>query len=198
MATVYPEDAWQEFFLLGVTPNGGNAIQFAGITEDITAMDWGDKDIEGIALVNGGRVAKKTPMEDESMTFKVYPVSAGPDGTGVVPLFHPDGPNTLPDYSEPYAVSNTNFRRKFRLVLLWCTSLPDSPGSAESAPIAGTAAYRIQIFNAYMTSYKPSFDDKIMSSEMTFKWTPFQKDGTRNKIEESTVGTAVLPAVTAY
>jgi len=39
---------------------------------------------------------------------------------------------------------------------------------------------------------------RFLSAEMTFKWTPFQKDGTRNKIEESTIGTAQLPAVTTF
>jgi hypothetical protein len=198
MASVYPEDAWQEYFLLGITPQGGSAIQFAGITEDITAMEWGSKDIEGIPLVNGGRVVKRAPMGDESISFKVYPVSAGTDGSGVIQLFHPDGVNSFADGTEPYAINNSHYRRKYRLVLLWCTTAPDSPLAAETAPMAGTAAYRIQIFNTYMTEVKPSFDDKILSTEMTFKWTPFQKDGTRNKIEESTVGSAVLPAVTTY
>jgi len=195
MATVYPEDAHQEFVLIGITEQGGNEVQFGCITEDISAMDWGEKDIEGIPLVCGGRVAKRTPMTDESITFKGYPISADLDGTGGIQQFHPQ---ETADTTDPIAVSNTNLRDKYRVVLLWCDTLPASPTAASTVPGVGTAAARIQIFNAYMTAYKPSFDDKILSAEMTFKWTPFQKDGTRNKIEESTIGTAQLPAVTTF
>lgn len=198
--TAYPEDAWQEFCLIDIQEKGGANYQFAGITEDITAMDWGEKDVEGIALANGGRVVKRTPMTDESITFKCYPLSAELSQNGIVQWMHPQG-TAISDASvvEPIAVANTNFRRKHRVVLLWASELPATPTGAATATTGTDAAYRMQIFNAYLTSYKPSFDDKIMSAEMTFKWAPFQKDGTRNKIEESTSGTsAVLPAVTAF
>ena len=47
-----------------------------------------------------------------------------------------------------------------------------------------------------MTRYVPSFDDKIKSAEVTFKWAPFDKSGSANKREESTQNSATgaLPA----
>lgn len=188
-------DAWTEFALIGILDKAGSEIQFAGFTEDITGLDFGDKDVEGMPLVNGGRVVKRIPMADESVTLKVYPISALRDGTGVVQDFHPPATD---DSTQPILVDNSNTRDQYRVVMLWTTMLPAGLAAASTAPDQGEAAYRITAINAYMTSYKPSFDDKMMSAEITFKWAPFQKDGTRNKLEESTSGSTVLPDVITF
>ena len=191
MAT-QPEE-WQEQALIGIIPEGDSEVAFAGITEDMTALDWGDKDIEGIPLINGGRLVKKIPMADESMTLKLYPVSAGVDAettaTGIAQLFHPQ---STADATQPIAVDNTLTRKKFGIIILWSTALGATAGAL---PASGEAAMRLQIINAYMTSYKLNYDDKILSAEVTFKWTPFQQDASANKREESADGSAVqLPA----
>jgi len=192
-------DAWKEFCLIGIIPEvyptgagGGSEIAFAGITEDISAMDWGDRDIEGMALVNGGRVVKNNPMADESLTLKVYDVDALLDtsevANGVAQLMHPQ---TAEDTTQPIAVSNSIYRRRFGLILLWANTLPATAGAL---PAEGVNAYRIQIVNAYMTSFKPNYDDKLKSAEITFKWAPFNKSASGNKREESTDGSIQLPA----
>lgn len=188
-ADTYP-DAWQELCLIGIIPSGGAMTAFAALTEDITAMDWGEKDIEGAPLVGGGRVVKITPMTDESVTLKMWPVSALLTGTGVSQLMHQQ---TADDSTDPIEVLNTNTRRKFGLIFLWAKTLP---ATAQTLPTANIAAYRIMVVNAYCTSYKPSFDDKNLSAEITFKWTPFNKSGTANKIEESTISTQLQAAIT--
>lgn len=191
--TVVP-DAWDEMCLVEVMPQGGTAIACASLTSDITAMDWGEKQIEVIPTLSGGDVVRRVPMTEESITLKLYPIGVGgtaeTTATGIMALFHPPSDNT-----QPKVQANTRDRTKYRLVLLWATTLP---ATASTIPIAGVYAYRIQIFNAYMVSAKPSFDDKTMSVECSFKWAPFQKDGTRNKIEESTDDSAQLAAVTAF
>ena len=180
-------DSWKERLLISIIPDGGSAQDFAALTEDITAFDWGDKDIEGIPLVNGGRIAKWTPMTDESITMKVYPLTALPastsaasSATGVVQLYHPQ---STADETEPIVVDNSLVRKKFGIVILMAKTLP---ANATTLPEVDVPAYRIQIINAYMTSYKPSFDDKHFSAEITFKWTPFNKYAVSNKREEST------------
>lgn len=186
MSTAVP-DSWAEFCLISLMNNYGQnsgEIAFAGFTEDITAIDFGEKDIEGIPLLNGGRIVKKTPMTDESMTLKVYPVKADIGAGGVVQLFHPQDTN---DTSQPIVVSNDKDRVPYRVVLLWCTRLPSS---ATAIPGLGEPAYRIQAVNAYVTKYTPSFDGKILSAEMSLKWTPFDQWGMANKQEESTDGSA--------
>lgn len=193
-------DAWKEFCLIGIIPEaypsgagGGTCIEFAGITEDITAMDWGDKEIEGTPLCNGGRVVKVTPMGDESITMKMYPVDAllddGSDvANGVVQLFHPQ---STEDSTMPIVVDNSIYRRKFGIILLWSETLPST---SDALPAESKKAYRVQIVNAYMTSYKLNYDDKILSAEVTFKWAPFTKAVAKNKREEYTDGSAQLAA----
>lgn len=182
-------ESWKERLLVSIIPEDGSAQNFGALTEDITAFDWGDKDIEGIPLVNGGRIAKWTPMADESMTLKVYPLTGLPaptstagTATGVVQLFHPQ---STADTVEPIIVDNSHNRNYHGIVILMAKTLP-SDLSAVSLPAADIPCSRIQIINAYMTSYKPSFDDKTWSAEITFKWTPFNKYASPNKREEST------------
>lgn len=195
-------DSWKEHCLIGIIPEanpsgagGGSEIQFAGFTEDITALDWGDRDIEGIPLVNGGRIVKAMPMDDESITLKLYPVDALLDdagspevANGVAQLFHPQ---TTEDVTQPIVVDNTINRRRFGIILLWANTLPATAGAI---PAGSVNAYRIQVINAYMTSYKANYDDKSFSAEVTLKWAPFQKDASANKREESTDGSESLAA----
>ena len=61
-------------------------MQFNSIVETAD-FDVGEKDIEGLALVNGGRVTKHTPEGDSSVTFEVYPMEAGA-GEGFFDLLH--------------------------------------------------------------------------------------------------------------
>lgn len=173
-------DSFTEFCRIGVKrERDTNELQFASMTEDITGLDFGDKPIEGKALLNGGRVVMRTPMEDESVTLKLYPVTALLDGTGVAQHMHPQ---TSDDNTTNVSVLNSNLRQKHRLVMVWGTSLP---ATAEGAPGAGENIYRIVVSNAYLTSYKPSFDDKQLSAEVTFTWAPFTKGAVTNKLEES-------------
>jgi len=195
-------DAWMEFCKIGIIPEaypsgsgGGSEIQFAGITEEISGIDFGEKPMEGIKLANGGRIAKLTGMDDETITMKVYPTDVLLDdgatplaANGVTQLFHPQ---SAEDDSEPVVVDNSIYRRRFGLILLWAETLPTTAGAV---PDAGSAAYRIQIVNAFMTGYKLDYGDKVLSAEITFKWTPFQKDATANKREESTAGSTQLAA----
>ena len=187
-------DQWQDVCLIGVIPEDDSEIEFGGITSEISALDWGDKEIEGIVNVSGGRLVKKTPQGDELITLKLHPITAQVDGettaTGVAQLFHPTDTGSE-QASQPILVDNTRNRKKFGLILLWAETLPATAGAL---PAESKTAYRIQVVNAYMTSYKMNYDDKVLTADVTFKWTPFIKDGTSNKREESTNGTAQLPA----
>ena len=191
--TASTPDAWQELFLFSIQIKDGTEIQYAGITEDITGLDFGDKDIEGVALANGGRVVKHMPQADESVTVKVWPTDAKIGTKGVVQLFHPQ--NTA-DSTDPILVENTRNRNKHQLIFTWAENI-GSLSTAGTVTTTDKAAYRITIKNAYMTSYKPSLDDKNLSAEITFKWAPFDKDGNSNKKEESTISTAI-PAATTF
>lgn len=186
------DDSWCEFFLVGITKKGGSEVQFGGTISEITDFTWMEKDIEGIKNAKGGRIVKKMSTDIESITFKVYDVSADLDGTGFIQLFQPQ---TSEDITDPIAIVNTNSRNRYQIVLTWATTLPATAGAASATD---AASYRITIKNAYLTQYKPSFDDKIKSAEVTFKWVPLDKDASSNKTEESTDGSVALSAVSAY
>ena len=83
------DDAWMEKCLIGISVIAGEEVQFASIAETAD-FDIGEKDIEGLALVNGGRVTKHTPEGDSSITFEVYPLEAGA-GEGFFDLLHGAG-----------------------------------------------------------------------------------------------------------
>lgn len=189
-ATINQPDMWDEVCLVGVINEAGTFISACAITQDITGLDFGDKQIESRASVCGGRLVKRTPMDDETLSLKVYPVNAlkhsNNVGNGVVQWFHPQ---TSDKATHPIVIDNSLKREKFGIILLWSTKLPSA---ANVLPEAGQHAFRMQIKNAYMVSYKPSFDDKELSAEITFKWAPFTKLGKPNKREESTNGSVVL------
>jgi hypothetical protein len=81
-------DAWMETCLIGISKIGGEEVQFASQTETAD-FDIGEKDIEGVALVSGGRVTKWTMEGDSSITFEAYPLEAGA-GQGFYDLMHDD------------------------------------------------------------------------------------------------------------
>jgi hypothetical protein len=197
-ASTYQVDAWQEFCQIAIIPEaypsgagGGTAIEFSGITSEISGIDLGNKDMEGVPLTNGGRVAKLSAMGDESITLKMYPTDVllgSGTSNGVTQLFHPQ---TTEDTSHPVVASNVPKRRRFGIVIQWAETLP---ANAVTLPASGVRAYRITIVNAYMTEYKLNYDDAILSAEVTFKWPPFNKAGTANKKEDSTDGSSQLAA----
>jgi len=192
MTAVTP-DAWHEVFLFSIQIKGGSEIQYAGITENITGLEFGDKDIEGVPMANGGRTTKWVPQPDESVTLKMWPTDAKLTGAGVVQLFHPQ---STADSTDPICVENTRLRNLHQIIFTWAENIADL-ATAGTATTANKAAYRITAKNAYMTSYKPSNDDHNLSAEITFKWPPFAKDGTSNKKEESTITTAI-PVATSF
>jgi hypothetical protein len=130
-------------------------------------------------------------MGDESITLKLYPTDVTlAAGGGMAQLFHPQ---STADSTQPILASNTKERRRFGIVILWAEKMP---ATAVTVPDVDTKAYRITIVNAYMTEYKLNYDDSVLSAEVTFKWTPFNKAGTANKKEDSTDSTVLANAIT--
>lgn len=82
------DDAWMETCLIGIAKIGGEEVQFASIIET-SDFDIGEKDLEGKAIVNGGRVTLWKPEGDSTITFEAYPLEAGV-GEGFFDLLHND------------------------------------------------------------------------------------------------------------
>jgi hypothetical protein len=196
MAAVAMSDAWMETCLISIAKIGGSDMQFAGLTETVE-IDIGDKDIEGVALVNGGRVTKWKPEDDTTINFEAYPIQAGTD-TGTTGKGFFDLRNTV-DTSVPIRVLNDRNRDKYRVLVLWTNDTTVT--SAHSATTANYSGLRIGAADGYFTSVKPSFTDGILKWKISFKTAPFDKSGVANLMVESAAGSTgsdVLPAVAAY
>lgn len=196
MTAVAVDDAWMEECLISISKIGGADNQFAGLTETVD-FDLGEKDIEGIVLVNGGRVTKWTPEGDSSVTLEAYPLQAGTD-TGTTGLGFADLVHSV-DATVPIRVLNSRNRDKYRILVLW-TNDP-TPTTAHVVTADTYSALRIGLANGYFTSIKPSFTDGTLKWTITYKCTAFDKTGASNVLVESCAGSGAtdsLPAIAPY
>jgi hypothetical protein len=148
----------------------------------------GDKDIEQIPNLKGGRVVKKTPQDITTITFEGYPVdcdSAG--GTGFSNLF--EGGQTW-DTTEPFGVNSTIVRDLFRIAILWTDDPAATAGVGLTA--ASTNSYRIVFAHAWCTSMKPSYTDGVLKVTLQFKCPAFNKNGMALIHEDSGDATALV------
>lgn len=190
------QDAWLETCKVSIAAQSGTDIPFHALTETVD-IDLGEKDIEGLALVSGGRVTKFTPESDTSVTLEAYPVEAGnldisaaTSGKGFFDLLHTE------DTSQPLAITNTRVRSKYRLAILWTDDTTVT--NAASAITGSNAAMRVTFANGYVTSVKPSFTDGTLKFAVVFKVAAFDKSGNGQILMESTDGTASMTALQSY
>ena len=190
-------DSWMETCLVSIAAQSGTDIPFQSLTETVD-VDLGEKDIEGVALVNGGRMTKFTPEGDTSITLEAYPLEAGSGdissataGAGFYDLLQAE------DTTQPLAITNTTARSKYRMAILWTddTAATNAAGALSSSNNKG---FRITGANGYITSVKPSFTDGVLKFTIAFKVAAFTKAGNSQILVESTDGTATLTALQSY
>ncbi len=193
------DDAWMEECLISISVASDAEVQFAAITETVD-FDIGEKDIEGVPLVNGGRVTKFAPEGDSSITFEAYPLEAGTlaqdtPGTGFFDLLH----STTGADTVPIRIINDRNRDKYRVLVLW-TNDP-TVTAAEAVTTSTYSAFRIGMADGHFTSVKPSFTDGILKFTVTYKCAAFDTSGNGNVMMESCAGSTgsdILPAVASY
>jgi len=196
MTAAAVNDAWMETCLIGISIIDGSDIQFAGLTETVD-FDIGEKDIEGVPLVNGGRVTKWSPEGDSTITFEAYPLQAGTDtgtaGWGFFDLMH------SVDATEPIRIVNDRNRDKYRVLVMWTND--STPTTAQAITTNTYSALRIGMADGHFTSVKPSFTDGILKFTVMYKCAAFDKSGTANVMMESCAGLNagdILPAIASY
>ena len=187
------DDGWQEKCLISIARQGGSDVKFQGLTETVD-IDLGEKDIEGVALVNGGRMLKVSPETDTTVTFEAYPLemgtASGTTGKGFFDLLNGT------DASQPLSMTSTHTRTKCRVALMWTN---DSTATDAAAATTGNAAGARFVFaDGMITSVKPSFTDGVLKFTVNYKVPAFDKSGSANVREESTDTTGDLPALNAY
>jgi hypothetical protein len=192
----YSPDTWSETAFVAISAKGGSEHEFMTITETVD-LKIGDKDIDVVNTLAGGRLVKFNPQDVSEVTLEAYPVKAnsvgiaGTAGEGFADLI-----NTSSDSTQPLSVSNDRTRQKIRAVVAW-TNSPYTTCATNS--ITGTAAaFRISLKGGYMTSYQESFTDGVKKATITMKFPAFDKAGASNITFESTDGNGSLPAISAY
>jgi hypothetical protein len=191
-----PGGAWTETAFVSITrytAAGGTDYNYSALTETID-IDLGDKDIEQITGLRGGKMVKKVPMDLTTLTFEGYPLDMDATGaTGVSQAFYGE---TTWDITEPLAQTITINRDLFRVTILWTDSTYTTQ-TGITATSTSSNSYRMVFAHCYMTSYKPSFTDGILKATFTFKSVAFNKNGVGLIHEDSGDATA-LAALSAY
>jgi len=195
-------DAWSEIVYVSISIAGGNWQTFTALTETVD-IDMGEKKVEWIPNVAGGRIAKFSPQEDTTITLEAYPIEAGTattaagEGTGFFDLMYENTTTT-----EPQTITNTRDRLRIKMVLLW-TSVSATNATDAVTVTPDNAALRMQFAEGYITSIKPSFTDGVLKFTIEATFPAFNKSGSGTHTFESlkiTSGgvTNTLGAVGAY
>lgn len=183
----YPE-SYQETAMLTLK-NGSVKNNFALITESIE-INSGEKQIEGLVTLSGGRITKWTPEGDTEFTAKIIPVGVGKttDTTadGFWQYFQAGTDDTMPQ-----STPNSRSRNVYSVAIMFASTYP---ADAFTSTATSIAAYRVVLKNAYITKFTKSGNtsDGFMA-DLAIKCVPFDKNGSSNITEESTDGTGALP-----
>jgi len=189
-------DAWRQLAYVAIAKQAGSDVEFRSKIETID-ISIGDRPIEGIALINGGRITKFNPEEDTEITLECYHAEAGTDtgttGEGWFDLFY----NTT-DTAQALRLTNATVEpQKLRVAILWTDDTTQT--SAASQVVSGKAALRIVAADGYLTSVKPSFTDGILKFAVTFKIPP--RDASANAcvlIESLDASATTMTALQSY
>lgn len=182
------EGMFSEKALVSICKLGGSEVAFHSLVDSIS-IDQGDKDIEGVPVVGGGRLTKKKPQGDITISFDGYPTTVlGSDSKGIAQLFQ-DG-STIDGAS----VYSTTKRQLWRVTILM-TNDPTAT-VASSATAASTDSMRYCLVHCYCISANADFSDGYKWS-FKFKGTPFNKFGSAN-VQEASVEASAITALSTY
>jgi len=196
--------AWTETAMITIQssyPTSTTALmQISAITETID-IDLGDKDMEGVPNLAGGRAVKQTPEADTTITFEGYPITAGlswSSGTNAQLGLQQEFFGGVLSTTEPVSLSNTTYvagvpHHTFTVWIMWTDD--STLVTAKSATASGKAGLRYTFSNCYMVSYKTAFTDGMLKSTFKFKCPPRTRAGAGNIKVESTDGTQAMPAL---
>lgn len=172
-----------EVALVSFQPAGGSADNFAGIIDEIGFGGF-ERGVEGIPLVNGGRLSKKSPQTDMEVTLKLYPTDLG----WATQRDLLQGYLTTDDGFDSTAsltIQPTHNIERYQVCILFTEDY--SIKKAQIATTAGRLSRRYVFKNARITKYEPSFDDKTNSASVTLNIPVFDESGTANITFQSAV-----------
>jgi|6_EtaG_2_1085325.scaffolds.fasta_scaffold170009_2 hypothetical protein len=192
-------DSWSETAFVSIAIKSGSWQTFQALTETID-VDMGEKAVEWVPDIAGGRISKFTPQAETTVTLEAYPIEAGTAattataGTGFFDLMYANTTTT-----QPQSITSSRDRLNVKIVLLWTTVSGTTTATESLATATTDAALRMQFAEGYVTSIKPSFTDGIVKFTIEAKFPPFNKSGTSTQTFESvSATTAGMSSVGAY
>lgn len=197
--SVLQDASWQEKALVSVTPEGGSEVQFEALLSEI-GWTGGSKDVEGMALLNGGRMRERSVQEDFEFTGTLYieGISTS-EGTGISEWFHGSGDQNTSD-STVYEFQTSHSRDNFRIAVMFTNEDGVTSATGSVGADSSVQAYRWVMEDAQLTGYEPNFDDKVLEVEVTFVAPPFDESSNSLVYEQEYTGDSSekLDALASY
>ena len=164
--------AWSETFKVAIAPYGCGSLstfyQFEGlIQQDSLDIDEGDRTIENIPIGGGGRVTKMGPKGDTVIKMVLYPLDLtfSTSNAGISQGFRDIQANW--DTTDQFDSTDTRNRDTFMVVILF-TDDSAVATQANAAAAASTNSFRWTAAHCYMTSYKLSFTEGVLTATVEF------------------------------
>lgn len=180
------EGMFSEKAKVSISVLGGSEVAFETLVDSLS-IDQGDKDVEGVPLVGGGRLTKKKPQGDITISFDAYPTTVeGGDSKGIAQLFQNGG--TIGG-TDPVIVYSSTVRTPCRVTILMTDDTANT--GATSTTALNASAMRYSLAYCYCVSANADFSDGYKWS-MKFKAPAFNKFGSANVREESTETTGLV------
>ena len=176
-------------------------MHFHAMTKSVD-ISGGEKDIEQVPTVRGGRLVAQVPQTLYTVTFVGHQIdSCDPAGDsanmeGADQLFYDSGANWVTEVAGAFAKALTRNRERYQIALLWTTD--STCTSAVAATAAGSDSYRLIFNDAWMTACNPTYgDDNKLGLNFVFKVVAFNAAG-QNLIQSSTATSTILTAPPSY
>ncbi len=187
-----PSDTFSELSFLTIQKKAGTPRHYETIIETID-ISGGEKGVDYIATIKGGRLKKFNPQEPIEVTIEGYAVEVGTTGgastgTGFYDLLH------SVDTSQPMSIPVDHARDETMIAIMATDNLSQS--NAVSATTSTDNCERWVFKNGHVTNVTASFTDKVWKFTLNYSVGPFDKTGTANVTYESSDGNGALSAVT--
>ena len=179
--------------LLSITKKSGSDINFNTIIETVD-IPGGEKGVDPVPTIRGGRLKKTLPQEDTEITLEGYAIEIGTQSGSAGNGFY-DLMGSMTTSSSVGTISADHNFDEYQLVILATDN--GSQTTATAATTSGDNAMRWKYQNGHFTKVDASFTDGVWKFSITFKVTPFNKAGTSNTTFESTQ-TGELAVISAY
>ena len=187
---------WRETALLTLVDSSNNKMNFALITESFDFKP-GDKDIDPVPMVNGGRIVKFNPEGPFEFSGKIVPLGAGTTAASIEGFWQHMHPQGTPKGAGAIQVFNTRRRNVYDVAIMMTSGT--YPADATAASPAAADSQRVAVRNAYITAepYSFSTSDGWMA-DITIKGAPFTKAGASNISFESTDAASTAIAILSW